>query len=1120
MRSPPGRVGRLRRKKRIVPEQSMSQRHRESTRQATHEANGPARADARRKAGPGHRALARLWLAALVLTCLVAGRALAAPIPVGNDMQAVPVPPQAQCLEDPGRNLTIEAVRENSGWQKVKRGVLNFGLSHSDWWVRFSLENTTPAPFDAILDLGSAHQDFVDWYIFTPDGQLVEQGSIGDRLPFSRRSLHTRIQGIPIHLKPNQHLEVYLRFKTQSGIFDMLPLSISDHEYFFSQLARHDFILTLFHGGLLSLAICSFSFLVFSRSLIVLLYGLYLLGFIVFSFCWNGYDIIMLSDRSLTFRNDITYFSAICCLLSGTGFVFTLLGTRQYVKRYLWNIILIFMAITAIGVIPAFFGKYELSIISIFFGIMLILISHSINIYRYMKGNKDALAVFIAFTAIILGAIIMYLQVVGILPASSVTLNALYIGASIQILIFTITMSLKLRRIAVEKQQAEDESRAKSEFLANMSHEIRTPMNAILGTAQLLFCTQLSVRQRDYLGMITGSARSLLRILNDILDFSKAAAGKLDMVAEDFDLEKVARDVMDMFTGEARQKHLTLHLHIPDTLPRWLHGDPARLGQVLINLVGNAVKFTDAGAIAISMAGTTVTDDALRLSIHVRDTGIGMSQEQLSRIFSPFSQADASTTRRFGGTGLGLAISRHLARRMGGDILVASQPGKGSDFEFIAVLPLAEDLPSPRPTDALDNLRILVVDDSPLALDIVMLALDQLGIDAAGEANGADAIRLLAQAATDAPFDMVLIDCELAEGSGFELARSIRNDPRLAPPPALLLCTGHDVATVKKLPTYEPDLFSGFLQKPVEMPVLRQVLMNIVEQQDARAAVSTPPAAQTRNLLGARVLVVEDNALNQKVMHQILAKAGMLPFSADSGKSALSLLQREPFDIILMDIQMPGMDGFETTARMRQLMPAGLPPIIAMTALAFASDKERALAAGMDDFLTKPVDIKQLYATLRLHLQQGAARLRRFEKTPYDWLTAHTVTPSLCIDEGLAHAGGDIVLYRSRLYQFMQTQQGRATQIHQAVLSGEPGDVHSLLQSLSEQAGAVGARVIETLAESLSQALQAASPHDFLFHLASLLEAAMHQLEAEVCDGAPEKGAAGAIDPADNQAAS
>lgn len=1050
-------------------------------------------------------AKASYWLAGLFLSLLLASRAVAfpAPIPVGEDMREVAVAPHAERLEDPARRFSIDEVRQHEGWRAETRRVLNFGLNRSDWWVRFPLRNTTQRPFNAILNLGSAHQDLVDWYIFAQDGRLLDHGSIGDRLPFAMRTLQARIQVIPIRFGPDQLLDIYLRFQTKSGLFDVLPLSVSSQEHFFRQLQGEDFILTLLHGGLLALAVCSFVFFLFQRSLAVFLYGIYLLSFLGLSFCLNGYDLVVLPESVTRLCNDLSFHFGILFILSGTCFAMTIVHTRKYINHGMWNIIRLLVFLTSLGMVPTFFGNYAAASIFIGFGFILIIFFYIINFFLFKRGIRHTLGVCIAFSFAIAGGGVYYLQLVGILSTSSSLRGALQLGTFIQISIFTVILAESLHRISREKQQAEAASLAKSEFLANMSHEIRTPTNAILGTTQLLFSTRLSAKQRDCLGTIAGAARSLMRLLNDILDFSKADAGKLDIVPEDFDLGSMVREVVDLFEGEARQKRLGLHLHIPATVPRGVHGDPARLGQVLINLVGNAIKFTASGEVSVDVASVPAPNRAIHFTFRVSDTGIGMSPDQLAKLFSPFNQADASTTRRFGGSGLGLAISRHLARLMGGDIRVSSQPGKGSVFEVAVALSLAEHHESPCLSGSLADLRVLVVDDSALALDIMTTVLDQLGITATGATEAAEALRLLLQAAVTAPFDVVLLDCELGEGSGLELAKSIRQEPSLTPPPALILCTGYDAQTVTRLPLYEPDMVSACLQKPVGVPALRQALARVLDRRGATAANLTPAEEDDDQALSeARVLVVEDNAINQMVMNRILARAGMFPVIAVSGKEALSLLERETFDIILMDIHMPGMDGFETARRIRQLMPAGPPPIIAMTALAFAADRERAINAGMDDFLTKPVDIPLLYATLRRYLRNGARQPRSSGEGRYAWLTPHAFIPDLRLDEGVAITCGDIVLYRERLHAFITEQFGQMAELRQAIGDGNDAKAQTILQSLSDRAGHVGARLVETLAVSLNEALCATYPREFILHLLSLLDTAARRLDAALSDAA------------------
>lgn len=637
------------------------------------------------------------------------------------------------------------------------------------------------------------------------------------------------------------------------------------------------------------------------------------------------------------------------------------------------------------------------------------------------------------------------------------------------------------------QDKAELATRAKSDFLANMSHEIRTPMNAILGMTHLALCADVSPKVEDYLINIDQSANALLRIINDILDFSKIEAGKLDFEHVTFRLEDVFKDVGQLIQISAEKKGLEVIYDIDSTIPTHLIGDPLRLGQVITNLLSNAVKFTEQGQITVSVRLVQKKHNKANLAFSVKDSGIGLTETQIAGLFESFSQADSSTTRRYGGTGLGLAICKKLTAMMNGTISVESEYGHGSEFHFTAELDIAADSQNTRYLSYdFSQLNVLVVDDNEISRIVISNALQQFGCHTELADSGEAALSILERATT--PFDVAFIDWRMPGLNGLQTCQRIKQNPHIKDLPQVIMVSAYNQEGI--LENGKDIGVSAFLNKPISPSTLFDALIAVINQQphDESAETSITRnrrlSSQPANLAGLRVLVAEDNAMNQKVARELLAQAGIAVLIANNGLEAIQILERETVDCVLMDIQMPVMDGFTASRKIKQQPQWQALPVIAMTANVMQSDKQACEDAGMIDHIAKPIDPSALFSTLATHVNRDftpdTAQVTTIGETEFTHPVLDAL-PEFDTRTALLRVGGNVLSYIDLLRQLREDEAQSGQKLLKSVHENDRATLAFELHRLKGVSGNIGAtplfNAVTTAERQLGESVSDAAEH-------------------------------------------
>jgi len=906
-------------------------------------------------------------------------------------------------------------------------------------------------------------------------------------------------------------------FIESSYFYLSLNIRVTPVEAFKDQVTLENLIVVLCLGIGLSLCIYNFLIYIAFKDLSHLYYSLFTGSWV---FYWTHFQLIFPRISGDSYSH-LHWLGVDLMIVFGIYFYTHFLKLKEFHPKL--NKLSIYFARFVICCIPVVMaapgtGFWLLTIVSSIY----VLLAFYAGIYSWRLGFRPARYFILAYITLSVPNMLNNLITFDLLPPISVTGYFLgLIGFALESILLAFAMANKFSlineenielnkgleakverrtsQLAVSNLKLKAASEAKSDFLAKMSHEIRTPMNAVIGFSRLTLKTDLDDVQEDNIRNILESGEGLLVLINEILDFSKIEAGKLTLEKSSFSLEKLLSKAINLSTLKAHDKGLELILNVDKNIPPKLIGDSYRLQQIIVNLISNAVKFTEIGTICIKLQIKEDREQQLMLQFSVIDTGIGMTEEQQSRLFQSFSQADDSVTRKYGGTGLGLAISKQLSELMNGEIWLESEMGKGTAFHFTALVE-KDDFNSEISIDKnkLSKLKVLMVDDIPLARSVLQSLLNDLGIHADEAESGKEAIEFIKRSEKDdIYYDIIFMDWRMPNMDGIETVRHI-SELGIKKSPHILMVSAYDKYAAK--PLISGTAIQGFIEKPVNQSILIDSIINVlsplVEERPRafKAEVATP------NLASFHILLVEDNVLNRKVMLGFLKDTNVQVDIAENGLIALDKLQKSTYDLVLMDIQMPEMDGLTATKEIRQTLELVDLPIVAMTAHAMQSDVEKSLEVGMNTHLIKPIDPDILYKTLtnflsvtvEMHLEESEESGFNLDSTVLlgvdipqniqDKLSLIKQVKGIKYDLALDNLKGNVEFYLDLVNDFVNGQEKKEALEH-LYRKGDWETLHRMIHSLKSNAAYIGAFELSTLCDELEYTLLEGAPSKTLFDI-------------------------------------
>ncbi|MBA5687901.1 hybrid sensor histidine kinase/response regulator [Rugamonas apoptosis] len=1030
---------------------------------------------------------ARSLLAPLLLLLFLlpfATWAAPAPLLLDDARGHVDAWPALTVLSDPGGQLDIAGARAAAArFTPPDSAYATLGVHRDVVWLRIPVVVADGSDGDWILNIDYAPLNRVDVYV-SADGTLVHHEAMGNLLPGAPSGARGRAPAMALKLAQGSGQELWLRVENTGSM--ILPIRLSTPAAFHAAALNEQMLQGLLTGLSLCLLLYSLAQWINLREPLFGKYALLTAGTTMFSveFFGLGGQYLWGSERWMTMHA-----GGLFALMASCGaylFVEQALA-RPGMDRVFSRLMrggAVLALLSALAYATDLIGVQTLVAIVSTLGLMPMLLGLPGAFMRARRGDAVGIYFLIGWAVSFMSSVLLSRVINGAVAANFWTMHALQFGNMFDMLVFMRILGLRTKAMQSAMLRAEAATRMKSDFLANMSHEIRTPLNAIIGMSQLAMMAEPSPRLRNYVSKIEGAGQHLLGIINDILDFSKIEAGKLALETVPFALDDLLEHLASLTAIKTDAKRVELVFRVERGVPARLVGDPLRVGQILINLTSNAVKFTDRGEIVVAVDATERKGEQVTLRFSVSDTGIGMDEEQLVRLFQSFSQADGSITRRYGGTGLGLSISKQLVELMGGAIRVNSTPGVGSRFSFTVTLGVADPASAPvaPPAAALQQVRVMVVDDSATARDALVEMLASFGVTAHGASSGEQSLYMLARAADEGlPYQVVLMDYMMPGWDGVETIRRIQADPRLAAPPAILMVSACTRETVQQ----QEGQFQlhGFLTKPVGPALLYHSLLQVLRPDLAGPDVVGlgMRAPDLARLAGARILLVDDNANNREVAQDFLAMAQVEVDVALHGGEAVRMVQERDYDLVLMDIQMQEVDGLTATMRIRALPELRQPPIIAMTAHAMAGDRDKSLAAGMNDHVTKPINPELLFRALHKWIDPARLAGRQPPAAPMlanlDDSQAGTgaplpPVPGIIWQQALDAVGQQRARLHKRIASFLREYQGAPQVVREALDAGHHQALQSLAHNLKSSAAYLGAAELSALANSVEQALR------------------------------------------------